>query len=238
MTGPVDRQRDPVILAEMAKRKLRKKIPALTDAMDGRFGDHHAFLARLHLNLIDEHTSAIDELTNRIEVVIAPFRGFRELLISIPGISTRVAEVIIAETGADMSVFPTAAHLASWAGTCPGSNESAGVVKSTHTRPGNPYLKGVLGVAAMSAAQSKNTYLSAKYRRIASRRGPMKAIVAVEHAILTATWNMITNGEFYNDPGADYYTRIRPERTKSRAIDQLRKLGYDVTLTEAQPAVA
>lgn len=234
----IDGQDDPAVLADLAKRRLRAKIPALTEALTGRFGEHHAFLARLHLNLIDEHTTAIGEVTDRIEVVIEPFRGARDLLESIPGISGRVAEVIIAETGADMTVFPTAAHLASWAGTCPGSNESAGVVKSTHTRPGNPYLKGALGVAAMSAARSKNTYLAAKYRRIASRRGPMKAIVAVEHAMLIAIWNMITNGEFYDDPGADYYTRIKPERTKSRAIDQLRKLGYDVTLTEAQTSVA
>ena len=111
-----------------------------------------------------------------------PFRGVRDLIITIPGISVGVADVIIAETGADMSRFPTAGHLASWAGTCPGSNESAGRIKSTHTRPGNPYLKGALGVAAMSPARSKDTYLSATYRRIASRRGPIKALVALEHA--------------------------------------------------------
>src|ERR1039458_1969881 len=107
-----------------------------------------------------------------IEVVMEPFRGARDLISTIPGISTRVADVVIAETGADMSRFPTAGHLASWAGTCPGSNESAGRVKSTRTRPGNPYLKGALGVAALSASRSKGTYFSVKYRRIASRRGP------------------------------------------------------------------
>lgn len=105
----------------------------MTEALTGRFGEHHGFLARLHLDLIDQHTHAIDELTERIEVVIAPFRGVRDLLESIPGISTKVAEVIIAETGADM--FPSAGHLASWAGTCPGSNESAGRVKSTRPDP-------------------------------------------------------------------------------------------------------
>lgn len=234
----IDGQRDPAVLADLAKRRLRSKIPALTEALTGRFSEHHAFLARLHLDLIDQHTHAIDELTERIEVVIAPFRGVRDLLESIPGISTKVAEVIIAETGANMSVFPSAGHLASWAGTCPGSNESAGRVKSTKTRPGNPYLKGALGVAAMSASRSKDTYLAARYRRIAARRGPMKAIVALEHTMLIAIWNMITNGEFYDDPGADYYTRRKPEQTKNRALAQLHKMGYDVTLTQVQPAVA
>ncbi len=130
-------QRDPEVLANLALRRLRSKIPALTEPLIGRFTDHHAFLTRLHLELIDRHTQAIDELTARIEVVIEPFRAFRDLICTIPGISTRVADVVIAETGADMTRFPTAGHLASWAGTCPGSNEPAGRVKSTKTRPGN-----------------------------------------------------------------------------------------------------
>jgi transposase len=229
-------QRDPVALAQLAKRRLRCKIPALTEALTGRFAEHHAFLAWLHLDLIDQHTHAVDELTTRIEVVIEPFRGARDLIITIPGISTGAADVIIAETGADMSRFPTAGHLASWAGTCPGSNESAGRIKSTHTRPGNPYLKGALGIAAMSAARSKETYFSVKYRRIASRRGPLKAIVALEHAMLTAIWNMITHGIGYREPGADFYTRLNPDKTKNRALDQLRKMGYAVTLNPLEPA--
>lgn len=223
-------QRDPAVLADLAKRRLRVKIPALTEALTGRFSEHHAFLARVHLDLIDRHTRAIAELTDRIEVVLEPFRGFRELICTIPGISTLVADVITAETGADMSRFPTARHLASWAGTCPGSNESAGRVKSTKTRPGNPYLKGALGVAAMSAARSKNTYLAAKYRRIASRRGPVKAIVAVEHAMLIAIWNMAATGALYDDPGGDFYARRNPDKAKRRAIEQLRVMGYTVTL--------
>ncbi len=231
-------RRDPTELAELAKRRLRSKIPALTEALTGRFAEHHAFLARLHLDLIDQHSRAVEELTARIEVVIEPFRGARDLMITIPGISVGVADVIIAETGPDMSRFPTAGHLASWAGTCPGSNESAGRIKSTKTRPGNPYLKGALGVAAMSAARSKDTYLSAKYRRIASRRGPVKALVAVEHAMLIAIWNMITTGSFYSDPGGDYYTRLHPDRTKQRALDQLKNIGYTVTLSPLAEAVA
>jgi len=222
-------QRDPAALADLAKARLRVKIPALTEALTGRFTEHHAFLARLHLNLIDSHTAMINELTSRIEVVIEPFRLVRDLIDTIPGISTTIADVIIAETGADMSRFPTPGHLASWAGTCPGSHESAGRVKSTKTRPGNPYLKGALGVAAMSAAKSKDSYLAARYRRIASRRGPVKAIVAIEHTMLTAIWHMLTNGVAYQDLGGDFYAR-RPDKTKQRAVNQLRQLGYTVTL--------
>jgi transposase len=227
----IEGQRDPTVLAELAQRRLRVKIPALTEALTGRFSEHHAFLARVHLDLIDRHTQAIEEVTGRIEQVIEPFRVFRELICTIPGISTGVADVICAETGADMDRFPTAGHLASWAGTCPGNNESAGRVKSTKTRPGNPYLKGALGVAAMAAARTKGTYLAVKYRRVAARRGPIKAVVAVEHAILVAIWHMATTGMLYDDPGPDFYTRLHPDRAKRRALEQLRTMGYEVTLT-------
>jgi transposase len=223
-------ERDPEVLAELAKRRLRAKIPQLIEALTGRFGEHHGFLVRVHLDLIDSHSRAIDELTGRIEETMAPFRGARELLVTIPGISTLVADVVIAETGGDMSQFPTAGHLASWAGTCPGSNESAGRVKSTRTRPGNPYLKAALGTAALSTTNLRGTYFAAKYRRIASRRGPLRAIVAVEHAMLTAIWHMLSNGAFYDDPGADFFTRLHPERATQRAVDQLRRMGYTVTL--------
>jgi transposase len=187
----------------------------------------------MHLDLIDQHTAAIAELTERIEVVIEPFRGFRELICSIPGISTTVGDIITAETGADMSRFPTAAHLASWAGTSPGSHESAGVIKSTRTRPGNSHLKGALGIAAMAASRSKDTYLAARYRRIASRRGPLKAVVAIERTMLTTIWHMAKTGALYVDPGPDFYTRLRPDRAKQRAIKQLTSMGYRVTLDEA-----
>jgi len=135
-----------------------------------------------------------------------------------------------------MTRFPTAGHLASWAGTTPGSHESAGRIKSTKTRPGNPYLKGALGIAALSIARSKqNTRLAARYRRIASRRGPMKALVAIEHTLLTAIWHMIAADDGYADLGGDYYTRRNPDKTKQRALNQLRQLGYTVTL-QALPA--
>jgi transposase len=229
--------RDPAGLADLAKRRMRSKIPELTEALTGRFGEHHSFLARLHLDLIDGHSRAIEELDERIEEAMQPFRATRDLIVTIPGISTVVADVIIAETGGDMSRFPSAGHLASWAGTCPGSNESAGRVKSTHTRPGNPYLKGALGTAAMSVARSKNTYLAAKFRRIASRRGPVKALVALEHAMLVAIWNMCSTGTYYADPGEDFFTRLHPDRARDRALEQLHRMGYAVTL-EPLPAQA
>lgn len=129
--------------------------------------------------------------------------------------------------------LPTAAQLASWAGTCPGSNESAGGIKSTATRPGNAYLKAALGAAALSVAHTQGTYFSAKYKRIAARRGPKKALVAVEHAILTAIWSMAHTGALYDDPGADYFTRRDSERLKKHALAQLQRLGFEVALTHA-----
>ena len=225
--------RDPAALADLAKRRLRSKIPALTEALTGRFTEHHAFLARVHLDLIDRHTEAIDQLTARIEAAMEPFRGFHELICTIPGISTLTADVTVAETGADMSRFPTASHLASWAGTTPGNNESAGKVKSSKTRPGNSYLQGALGAAAMVCSQHPHTYYGARYRRIASRRGPQKANVAIQHSMLIAIWHMGTTGTLYDDPGADYFTRLNPNRAKKRAIQQLEAMGYRVTLDQA-----
>ncbi len=224
---------DPEALADLAKRRLRRKIPELTEALNGRFTEHHGFLARVHLDLIDRHTDAISQLTARIEVMMEPFQGFHHLICTIPGVSVLTADVIVAETGADMTRFPTANHLASWAGTTPGSNESAGKVKSSRTRPGNPYLQGALGAAAMVCGQHPGTYLNAKYRRIAARRGPMKANVAVQHAMLIAIWHMGTTGTLYEDPGGDFFTRLHPDRAKKRAIGQLEAMGYRVTLDHA-----
>jgi transposase len=226
-------ERDPRMLAGLAQKRLRTKTPQLIEALTGQFTDHHAFLVRMHLALIDQHTAVIEKLTERIGMVIEPFRGFCDLICSIPGIGTTTAEVITAETGADMTRFPTAGHLASWAGVCPGHHESAGRTKTTHTRPGNPYLKAVLGTAAMNAARSKDSYLGARYRRLATRRGKSKAVVATQHTILVAIWHMAHTGALYDDLGADHYTRSQPLRTKRRAIRQLQELGYTVTL---QPA--
>jgi transposase len=228
-------ERDPKVLADLAKRSLRHKIPALIEALQGRFTEHHAFMVSQYLAQLDTQQATIDALTARIDTVIAPFAEARDALVTTPGISQTVADVIIAETGADMTVFPTAAHLASWAGVCPGLNESAGRVKSAHTRHGNAHLKAALGVAAMSASRTNNTYLAARYRRIATRRGPVRAVVAIERTILTAVWNMLTHHTTYTDLGGDYYTRRDPMRAKHKAIRQLEALGYQVTVQPAAP---
>lgn len=229
-------ERDPALLADLSVRGLRAKIPTLTLALAGRFSAHHAFLVELHLNLIDQHTVAIDTLTRRIEEMMAPFRAARELIATIPGIGILTADVIIAETGGDMATFPTPGQLASWAGVCPGHNESAGRVKSSKTRPGNRWLKGALGAAALSIARHKGTFLHAKYQRLVKSRGRAKAIVAIEHALLILVWTMLTTGTYYQEPGPDYYTRRHPERTKNQAIRQLEAMGYTVTLQPSRAA--
>jgi len=229
-------ERDPEVLASLAKGTLRSKIPALVDALTGRFKGHHAFMTRLYLDQIDAQSRIIDQLTERVEAAMEPFRAAREFLATIPGVSLNAAEVIIAETGADMSVFETPGRLASWTGVCTGSNESAGRIKSAHILPGNKYLKAALGTAALSASRSKDTYLAAKYRRIASRRGRMKAIVALEHSILTAAWHLLANGECYADPGPDHFARLDPIKAKNNAIRKLNSLGFNVTITPAPAA--
>ncbi|HEX7397706.1 MAG TPA: IS110 family transposase [Propionibacteriaceae bacterium] len=227
----IDGHRDPAALADLAKRRLRTKIPELTEALTGRFTEHHALLAGIFLETIDQRTRQIDELNQRIDQAMTPFRAFCDLICTIPGVGRRTAEVVVAETGADMTVFPSPKHLASWAGVCPGSNESAGRVKSTRTRPGNPYLKAALGTAALSIAASHGTFLAAKYRRLAARRGGKKALVAIEHTLLTAIWSMGSTGAEYDDPGPDYYIRHNPERVLRNATRQLERLGYSVTLS-------
>ncbi|MFF2938034.1 IS110 family RNA-guided transposase [Streptomyces mirabilis] len=223
-------ERDPQVLAELAKRKLRNKIPELTEALTGRFREHHAFLVRLYLDQYDHLTTMIDQLAGRIEEAMAPFGDALGLLDTVPGINRGVAEVIVAETGGDMARFASAKHLASWAGVCPGHHESAGRTKNTKVRPGNPYLKGALGLAAFGAARTKDTYLQARYKRLAARRGPMRALVAVEHSIIIAIWHMLTDHVPYHELGGAYFTQRDPERATRQAISRLNELGYRVTL--------
>jgi len=231
LTALVAGERDPEVLADLAVRTLRAKIPELSASLAGRFTEHHAFLVATHLRLIDQHDQAIAAVTARIEDLMAPFQPARDLIVSIPGIGVPTADIVIAETGADMARFPTPGHLASWAGVCPGHNESAGKSRSTKARPGNRHLKGALGASAMSIAAQKHTFLAVKYRRLARNRGKQKAIVAIERTLLTIIWTMLTTGALYDEPGPDWYSRQHPDRAKRRALRQLHDLGYDVTLT-------
>jgi len=224
----VDGQTDPVVLAKLARMSLRNKTDQLAAALTGRFSDHHAFLVRLHLQVIDQLAAHVAELTERIDKVIEPLRDVVSLLRTVPGVSDRGAVAILAEIGPDMSRFPTAAHLASWAGVCPGHHQSAGRVGSTSTRPGNAHLKAALGNAAMGAARTKGCYLQSRYRRHASRLTALKALVATEHAIITSIWHMLTTAAPYNDLGADYYHRRDPENTKRRIIRQANDIGLTV----------
>ncbi len=226
-------ERDPAVLADLAKGRLRNKIGPLTEALQGRFSNRHAFMTHEYLQRIDQLEESIKRLDQQTKAAMVDYEPAVALLSTIPGVSTTVAHVIIAETGADMSRFPTAAHLASWAGVCPGHNESAGKVKSSQVRPGNTYLKAGLGIAAMAAARSNGTYLQGRYKRLAARRGPMRALVATEHSMIVSIWHMLITGEIYNELGADYFSRNNPGLARRRAVAQLHRLGYKVELTTA-----
>ena len=229
-------ERDTTVLAEMAKGRLRAKIPQLQDALAGRFNEHHALIASAMLARIDQIDTTIETLGERIDELLDPYEAAVTLLVTIPGVSRRTAQVILAEIGADMSRFPSAGHLASWAGMCPGNNESAGKRKSGRTRKGSKWLRKALIEAGQAAGRTKNTYLAAQYAQIRGRRGPQRAAVAVGHSILVICWHLLTNGEPYNDLGGDYFDKRRnSNRRQRRLVAQLEALGHKVTL---EPAAA
>jgi transposase len=224
---------DPEMLAELAKGRLRQKLPALREALEGRFSGLHALLIGAilaHLDFLDEQ---IERLSDAIEERVAPFGRAVELLCTIPGVQRRSAEVIIAEIGPDMTVFPSARHLASWAGQCPGNDRSAGKQRSGRTRKGSRWLNAALKDAAMAAIRTRDSYLRALYERQRSRIGHGKAIGAVKHSMLVAAWHMLTTGQLYADLGGDYYRRRDPARTTKRLVAQLERLGHTVTLQGA-----
>lgn len=235
-------ERDPEVLADLAQRRLRDKIPELREALRGRFREHHALLIQMSLSHINHLESGITRLDERIDAVLAgnanedgiPFDRARDHLDTIPGVGKRAAEVILAEIGVDMSRFPTAGHLASWAGVAPGNNITGGKRRSGHTTKGNVWLGEVLNQCAWSASRSRDTYLSAQFWRLARRIGKKKAAMAVGHSILVICWHLITNDTDYQDLGGDYFTRRNnPDRHRDRLIEQLHTLGYRVTLQAA-----
>ncbi len=228
---------DPLVLADLAKGKLRKKIPALQEALEGRFSSEHALVVSAILAHIDFLDEQIDRLSDAIGEQVAPFGAAVELLCTIPGVKQRTAEVIIAEIGTDMSVFPTAGHLVSWAGLCPGHDESAGKRRSGRTRKGSKWLRIALLESALAATHAKDSYLAAQYRRLKARRGHGRASIAVCHSILAAAWHMLQTGEVYRDAGADYFTRLDPERQTRQLVRKLQALGHQVIL-ETLPEAA
>ncbi len=222
--------RDPELLAELARGQLRRKIPALREALAGRFRADHALVVGhilAHLEFLDE---TIATLSGAIEEAMAPFAAARELLQTIPGVGRRTAEVILAECGADMSKFQSAGHLVSWAGLCPGHDESAGKRRSGRTRKGSKWLRTALVEAASAAVRASNTYLAAQYRRLKARRGHGRAIIAVAHSILASAWHMLSSGETYRELGPDYFLRRDPQAAVRRLVRQLEALGQQVSL--------
>jgi len=228
-------ERDPKVLAQLARSRLRGKLGQLEEAFTGRFSDHHAFLLETMLARIDQASADIAELDRKTWAEIAPFAPAVDRLDEICGVGRIAAQVIIAEIGLDMGRFPTPAHLASWARFAPGVKESAGKKKGTNaTGHGNPYLARVLGEAAVAAGRT-STFLGERYRRIARRRGAKRAIVAVGRSILIIVWHLLADPNLrYHDLGPGFYdTRINAERAKRNHVRQLEALGYQVTL---QPA--
>jgi transposase len=237
----IDGERRGQVLAELAKGKMRAKIPDLPVALEGRFGEHHALMCRLHLDHIDHLEAMTTALDAQIEAMMTPFRAARDLTATVPGIGPLAAAAVISEIGADVrGFFPDAAHLASWAGLCPGNHESAGKRRSGKPRHGNQHLQPVLVECAWAAVRHEG-YLKSLYHRHVMKwggyRSPLakkKAIIVVAHALLVIIWHVLATGKPYDELGADYFTRRQdPERETRRLIARLEALGHQVTL---QPA--
>lgn len=232
----LDGTTDPDILADLAKGLLRKKLPELRKALEGRFTDHHRLLLATilsHINFLDETITAIGEEINN---VMAPFEKEAEMLDEILGVSRRVAETIISEIGVNMEAFPTDKHLASWVALCPGNNESAGKHKSGRTRKGNVYLRRVLTEAANACGNSKTSYLGARYQQLAKRRGRKKAIVAIAHSILVIAYHILKYKKPYYDLGPDYFDKLNKQHLVKYHQKRLQSLGFKVTIESLEEA--
>jgi transposase len=226
---------NPELLAEMAKARLRAKLPQLRQALLGKVTDHHRFLLRTLLEQVDSLQKLIGSYGERIEDQMAPFAQARERLQTIPGVDRRTAECMIAELGIKMDQFPSEGHLASWAGLCSGMNESAGKKRSSKTRKGSRWLRQTMVQAAWAASHTKTTYLSAQYRRLAARRGRKRALIALAHTILGIVYHVLKKNTVYADLGPDYFERRDTGRLTRNLIDRLERLGHKVTL---EPKVA
>jgi len=222
----------PAQMAELAKGRMRDKIPDLKLALEGSVQEHHRFLLRLQLRRLKRTDEDLAELEQRIDERLGPYREQQALLVQIPGIDRILAAVMIAELGTDMTVFHSAKHLAAWAGVCPGNNESAGKRKSDRVRNGNAHLKTALVEAANAASRKKGSYLKDKFFRIKARRGPKRAAIAIAHKILIAAYHMLSTGSAYKDLGEPYLDRVARYRVTHQLVRRLERLGYDVHLIQ------
>jgi transposase len=221
---------DAATLAELARGRLREKIPQLQRALVGRVAPHQRFMLAQQLAHIDFLDETIQRVSAEIADRLRPFDTLLNNLDAIPGVGRRTAEIVLAEIGTDMSRFPSAAHLASWAGMCPGHDESAGKRRSGKTRKGSPALRRALTEAAHAAARTKNTYLATQFHRLAARRGTKKAAVAVGHSILIIIWHLLDHGDPYADLGANYFDTRADSSMTRHLVRRLKALGYNVHL--------
>ena len=226
-------EQDPEKLADLARRQLRNKIPELRRALEGKVTDHHRFLVGQLLAHVEHLEGQIEALSLRIEEVSRPFASANKAVSSLPGFEQRSAQNVLAEIGADMEPFPSAAHLASWAGVCPGNNESAGKRKSGRTTHGNRWVRTALVQSAWAATRKKDSYFAAQYRRLAARRGKKRAIFAVAHSLLTVIYHMLKTGSTYKDLGGDYFDKLNSKRLLPHLVKRIKDLGYQVTIEAA-----
>jgi len=233
LTALLQGQSDPVALADLARGVLRRKLPALRAALQGRFRAHHAFLLTQILSKIEFLEDAIEQLTAAIDEHVRPFEAALARLMTIPGVARRNATTIFAETGGDMTRFPSAAHLCSWGAICPSQHESGGKRRSGKLRDGNRYLRGALIEAGLAATRAKGTALQARYYRVKRHRGHKKAVVATAHQILEISYYLLRDQMTYRELGADYFDRRDRDRTVRRNVKQLEALGFTVTLEAA-----
>jgi transposase len=229
----IDGESDAEALAALGGSRLKCSRQDLKEGLEGRITAHHRFLIGQHLRMIEELEAAQAAFDARIEAALEPFHDAAERLTSLPGISDVAAQVIIAEIGADMSPFPTAGHLLSWAGLTPRLDESAGKRRSTRVKKGAPWLKPVLVQCAFAAARAKNSYFQAQFLRLKARRGPKKAAIAVAASILTAAYHLLRDGTFYTDLGPDHFARHDKTRVAMRLVRRIKDLGYDVEIKAA-----
>jgi transposase len=226
----IDGESNAQVLAQLARGRLRAKIPLLQQAAAGNIGEHHRFLLEQWMGMWDELARRIEKFEERIAEQIHPFEPSVNAWASLPGIDRIIAWTIVAEMGVDMKQFPTAAHAASWAALCPGQEESAGKRQSGRTRRGNVWLRRALAQAGWGASHTKGSYFQSFYHRLASRKGKKRAIVAIAHSLLVTGYTLLWTGQKFEDLGADYFDRLDRERLTKRLLKRLEKLGHKVVL--------